>query len=267
MSSKLTKSTTSYQSPITNDHLRTTNYVYPKRSRRELRTTEGNLTERSCENCRFSRVLKGLDAPTLICEHKADAQGIFCVVHPADTCDNFDNCGHTSAEIADALAEGAKLLHLTQDKVAIVDAEDFDRLNKYKWHVSKSSRTFYASRNKSRKICRREIYMHRLIINVPPGMFVDHIDHNGLNNRRSNLRLCTAQQNAWNHRPQLRGKSKYKGVSWRKDGNVFRAQIWHNGKSVNLGRFKNEIDAAKAYDKAAKKFFGEFAYLNFPLSS
>jgi hypothetical protein len=95
-------------------------------------------------------------------------------------------------------------------------------------------------------------------------MFVDHIDHNGLNNRRSNLRLCTAQQNARNHRPQLRGSSKYKGVSWRQDGKVFRALIWHNGKSINLGRFKNEIDAAKAYDKAAKKYFGEFAYLNFP---
>jgi len=209
-------------------------------------------------------VLKGLDAPTLICEHKADDGGFWCVVDPAGDCPNFDNCGHTPTEINDALAEGAKLLHLTKDKVAIVDAEDFERLNKYKWHVSKSSRTFYASRNKSRKTRRKELYMHRLIINVPPGMFVDHIDHNGLNNRRSNLRLCTAQQNARNNRPQRRAKSKYKGVSWRKDGKVFRAQIWHNAKSINLGRFKSETDAAKAYDKAAKKLFGKFAYLNFP---
>jgi hypothetical protein len=218
----------------------------------------------TCKNCRFSRPLLGMDEPTLICDHKTDAQGTFCVVQPTGSCPNFDNCGHTHPEIADALAEGAKLLPLSKGKFAIVDAEDYDRLNKYKWHVSKSSRTFYASRNKNRRSFRREMYMHRLIINVPPGMFVDHIDHNGLNNRRSNLRLCTAQQNARNHRPQLRGSSKYKGVSWRQDGKVFRALIWHNGKSINLGRFKNEIDAAKAYDKAAKKYFGEFAYLNFP---
>jgi hypothetical protein len=212
--------------------------------------------EEVCQNCLHSKVLTGLDEPTLICDHKTDARGTFCVVDPAGSCPNFDNCGHTPAEIADALAEGAKLLPLSQDKFAIVDAEDYEQLSQYKWHVSKSTRTFYASRNKSRKTCRREMYMDRLIINVPPGMFVDHIDHNGLNNRRSNLRLCTPQQNARNHRPQLRGSSKYKGVSWR--------QVWHNKKSVHLGYFKNEIDAAKAYDKAAKKFFGKFAYLNFP---
>ena len=220
--------------------------------------------EEGCENCRFSRPLSGLDEPTLICDHKADARGTFCIIHPDGSCPNFDNCGHTPTEIADALDEGAKLLPLSKDKFALVDAEDFDRLNKFKWHVSKSSRTFYASRNKSRKTCRKEMYMHRLIINVTPGMFVDHIDHNGLNNRRSNLRLCTPQQNARNHRPQLRRSSKYKGVSWRKDGKVFRALIWYNKKSVHLGYFKSEIDAAKAYDKKAKELFGEFAYLNFP---
>ena len=245
MNFESSKSSTSYQSPA----------------------TECDLSGRSCEYCRFSRVLKGLDTPTLICEHKADAGGIWCVVEPAGDCPNFDNCGHTPNEIAEALAEGAKLLPLTQGKVAIVDAEDFDRFKKYKWHISKSSRTFYASRNKNRKICHKELYMHRLIINVPPGMFVDHINHNGLDNRRKNLRLCTAQQNARNNRPQRRASSKYKGVSWRKDGKVFRAQIWHNAKSINLGRFKNEIDAARAYDKKARELFGQFAYLNFPEES
>ena len=218
----------------------------------------------TCENCRFSKHVSGLKAPTLICNHKPDTQAKFHVVDPAGVCPNFDNCGHTPPEIAEALAEGARLLELSQGKVAIVDAEDYERLTRYKWHIIKTTATCYGARSIKHRKKGQEIYMHRLIIKVPPGLFVDHIDHNGLNNRKSNLRLCTAQQNAQNHRPQRGATSKYKGVSFSKSKNLFRAMIWHNKKSVHLGYFKCEIDAAKTYDKKAKELFKEYAYLNFP---
>ena len=160
--------------------------------------------------------------------------------------------------------EGARLIELTWDKFAIVDAEDFDRLNKYKWCAVQRESTWYA---KTFLLDGTPLPMHRLIINAPPGMFVDHIDHYGLNNRKPNLRICTNAQNQQNSRPRSGGTSKYKGVYWEKAKNKFRARITVNRMCIHLGYFKSEIDAAKAYDKAAKKYFGEFAYLNFPPSS
>jgi len=158
---------------------------------------------------------------------------------------------------------GASAIELTWGKFAIVDAEYYDWLNGYKWCAVKEGRTWYA------KTFRRDgmpLSMHRLIIGAPKGLFVDHENHNGLDNRRQNLRLCTKTQNNQNQRPY--GKtSRYKGVSWKKREKKFVASITLNKRRYHLGYFKSEIDAAKAYDKAAKKFFGEFAYLNFPLSS
>ena len=108
--------------------------------------------------------------------------------------------------------------------------------------------------------------MHRLITNAPKGLMVDHINHNGLDNRRKNLRLCTVSQNNRNRRPITRPNkgSKYKGVTFDKKRNLFKAEIQHNKKKYFLGRFKSQIKAAQAYDKKARELFGEFAYLNFP---
>ena len=100
-------------------------------------------------------------------------------------------------------------------------------------------------------------------MDAPKGLFVDHINHDGLDNRKSNLRLCTQRQNNQTQRP--RGKtSKYKGVYWNKRAKKFMASICIDGKKKSLGYFIDEVAAAKSYDKAAKKLFGEFAYLNFP---
>ena len=157
--------------------------------------------------------------------------------------------------------EGANLIKLSFDRFAIVDAEDYDRLSKYRWCTVKASRTFYA---KTFHLSGAMLSMHRIVVNAPKGLFVDHINHNGLDNRKANLRICTHIQNLRNKRPKSGCTSKYKGVHWCKGRNKFRANIYLNKKAIHLGYFHDEIAAAKAYDKAAKKFFGEFAYLNFP---
>lgn len=156
---------------------------------------------------------------------------------------------------------GASAIELTFGKYAIVDAEDYPQLTKYKWCATEHGPTWYA------QTLRRDgvpLSMHRLITGAPKGLFVDHRDHNGLNNRRSNLRLCTHAENSRNTRPAWGKSSRYKGVSWDKNRSRYQANIRYNGKLIRIGRFKSEIAAAKAYDKKAFELFGEFAYLNFP---
>jgi len=157
--------------------------------------------------------------------------------------------------------KGARLIELTFGKYAIVDAEDYERLSKYKWHAVKEGRCWYAKTLRRNGLTMR---MHRLILSAPRHLFVDHIDHNGLNNRKSNLRLCTHKQNSRNTRPRRGGTSKYKGVHWCKIRKKFRAMICNNSKFIHLGYFDDEIAAAKAYDRKALELFGQFAYLNFP---
>lgn len=151
-----------------------------------------------------------------------------------------------------------RFIPLTQGQVAIVDAEDYERLSKYKWYGAKTRGNYYAYRNRNN----RTVSMHREIMGEPKGMCVDHKDGNGLNNRKSNLRICTVAQNIRNRR-LVGGSSRYKGVYFQKSINKWKADITFNGRRIYIGCFADEIDAAKAYDKNAKELFGEFAYLNF----
>ena len=215
---------------------------------------------RTCRDCRFRLNLKGSTPPILICSHKAGLDPGWWRVDPAESCANFEAPRPDPDIITAALDAGAKLIPLTQGKLAIVDPEDYHRLNKYKWFATKGRRTYYAARRAQG----RQIWMHRQILKAPPHLVCDHIDHNGLNNRRLNLRPCTRRQNNFNQLPRRGGSSKYKGITRCKRTGTFRARIWHNKKCIHLGRFKSETKAAKAYDKAAKKLFGKFAYLNFP---
>ena len=108
--------------------------------------------------------------------------------------------------------------------------------------------------------------MHRQIMKAPKGMVVDHIDGNGLNNRRSNLRICTPRQNQWNRCPLKTRKqtSPFKGVQYPTGKSRPYARIQYNGKTIHIGVFDSEVEAAQAYDRKAVELFGEFAYLNFP---
>ncbi len=153
---------------------------------------------------------------------------------------------------------------LTQGKYAIVDVEDYDSLNSVKWHAVKNYNVWYAFR--SERINGRKsssIQMHRILLKPPEDKIVDHINHNGLDNRKANLRLVSPEQNKWNNR-KYRGKhsSKYKGVT-KRDGK-WRAYIRHKRKDYRIGCFDNEEAAARAYDAKAKELFGQYACLNFP---
>lgn len=157
-----------------------------------------------------------------------------------------------------------KEILLTQNKVTLVDDEDYELLNLYKWYARKSNKSIYAARGQWDGKRQHIIFIHRIIMNLDLGniLHVDHIDGNGLNNQRNNLRIANKQQNSMNQRPQKGKTSKYKGVRWNKINKNWNSQIVINDKAFYLGCFENEIDAAKAYDKKAKELFGEFANLN-----
>jgi hypothetical protein len=157
---------------------------------------------------------------------------------------------------------------LSRGKYALVDPDDYDRLSKYNWHMVGDKGAFYAVRNTGQRRGAKRIVvkMHREVLRVPDGMFVDHINHNGLDNRKANLRPATQAQNARNRRKVQRGNfhSKYKGLTWYRREKRWAVRIMVDRKSKFIGYFDNERDAAKAYDMAAKKYHGQFAALNFP---
>jgi hypothetical protein len=149
-----------------------------------------------------------------------------------------------------------------------VDAEDYEWLSQYRWHARfhKRSDTIYATRacyrREKGKVRRQIVSMHREIMKPPEGMVIDHINGNGINNRRCNMRTCTQAQNVQNRRACPHSKSQYIGV-YRK-GNKWWAAVAHKGKQHRVGTFADEVEAAKARDRKAVELFGEFARLNFP---
>jgi hypothetical protein len=146
----------------------------------------------------------------------------------------------------------------------MVSPHDFERINQHKWQVTNNHNcTSYAIRTIWAG-GRKRLVMHREIMNPPPGFVVDHGDGNGLNNTRENLSIVTAAENSYNRRKMTRqSTSKYKGVTRDKRHKNYRAQITYKGIPIHLGSFDNEIDAAKAYDDAAKELYREYAKLNF----
>lgn len=159
-----------------------------------------------------------------------------------------------------------RTIPLTQGFEALVDADDFEYLSQWKWRAAlKSGGQVYARRTAHIGDERIEILMHRVVTSAPPGVVVDHINRNSLDNRKANLRFASDAQNTWNRGLDVRNRSGLKGVWFRKSANRYDAALTHRGKRIALGSFRNAEDAALAYDAAAIYLRGPFAVTNFPL--
>lgn len=159
----------------------------------------------------------------------------------------------------------SKTIGLSQGKFAVVDDEDFERLNQYKWswedHPYGNGRAQRKMRCSDGKMVK--IFMHREILGVSKGMQVDHINHDTLDNRKQNLRSCTNTENGRN-RTKFKGCSSiYKGVCLVKGTGRWRASTFCDGKAIYLGIYDDPVEAALAYDRFAAENYGEFAVLNF----
>jgi hypothetical protein len=153
-----------------------------------------------------------------------------------------------------------KTIELDAGKSVIVDDEDYEKYARVKWRCVNG----YASREVVKNRIRHRFYMHRMILNAPIGACVDHISGDKLDNRRTNLRLTNKAGNSANRAPSVANTSGYKGVSWSRGCNKWRAQIHTNHRGFYLGVFVSKVDAALAYDKKAREVFGPYAKLNFP---
>jgi len=148
-----------------------------------------------------------------------------------------------------------KEIQLTQGKVANIDNEDYEYFNKWKWSYGSNG---YARR----EVAGKYVYMHSLIAKTPKGMLTDHINGDKLDNRKSNLRICTASQNQQNKGNPVNNTSGAKGVDWDNKNKRWRARIRVQGKYIYLGLHKLINSAIVAYNDAAKKYHGDFAKLN-----
>lgn len=157
---------------------------------------------------------------------------------------------------------GGKSIPLTQGLFAIVDEEDFDQLNLYKWYASKRSNGGYVAMRDERKrgVYHRHIYMHREIMKTPSDQMTDHRNGDGLNNQKCNLRNCSRKENQRNKRRMSSlNSSGVRGIFWEKSCNRWRAQISIDNKNKHLGVFKSKEDAQAVYIEASKSIYGEFS--------
>lgn len=174
---------------------------------------------------------------------------------------------HKYGKILDRINRDTNIIHIKEDYAiidlydrignkigeTIIDIEDINKVKNIGWHITPEKRnTKYCLSNKG-------ILLHRLLINAPEDKVVDHINHNGLDNRKSNLRICTNQENICNCEIPKNNKSGCKGVYWAKYKQKWTVQITINNKTKYIGRYKNLEDAIKARQEASKKYYGEFA--------
>lgn len=150
-----------------------------------------------------------------------------------------------------------KRIPLTKNKFAIVDDEDYENLNRFKWYLSNTGyamHSIHLGKDSDGKYKHKNISMHRLINKTPKGMDTDHINHNTLDNRKCNLRTVSRKQNHWNMKTREDSKSGFRGVSWLRSRKRWRVRIMVNYKEIYVGRFKELSDAIIARKKAEEKY-------------
>lgn len=151
---------------------------------------------------------------------------------------------------------GYMMCRVHSGEAFIIDVEDFEKANKYTWYITQGYPKAHISKTN------KNIPIHNIIIDVPDGYLVDHINRDTLDNRKVNLRICTKQQNSFNSKKIENCSSNFKGVHWNKNRNKWQVSIRFNHKRYHLGYFIDEKEAAKAYNKKAKGLYGEYALLN-----
>jgi hypothetical protein len=215
------------------------------------------MAHRCCANCiysywslsmKLSGFTPGFPCGPL-CANHPDTPGQLRRVSSGGVCRNY--------RPKPAATEGdIKRIPVSDGQYALVDAADHEWLSRHHWHLWNG----YAARQEKHKT----IYMHREIMQPAEGMVVDHANRNKLDNCRSNLRVCTRQENMCNRGKDAGPSSRFKGVGYSKEHRKWRARIWFESQRIWLGYFVDEIEAARAYDRKAVELFGEFARLNFP---
>jgi hypothetical protein len=212
--------------------------------------------QRCCSNCRFAMPVEHEGEPLLVCPYRQKPCGRLTAVEPQDGCREF----RERVRPKEGPEEGTCFIPLANmdGLCALVDAADYEWLSRYTWFAKSSGGgPFYACTRCNGKMCS----MHRMIMNPPEGMVVDHKNRYGLDNHRVNLRNATPGQNCIN-RAWGTGVSGFRGV--RPWGNKWEARIGHQRRSVYIGLFDDPAEAARAYDRKAVELHGEFACLNFP---
>lgn len=177
----------------------------------------------------------------------------------------LETAGGVARRERTASSMGTLSIPLSEDKFVLIDEEDYGLISQYTWHPFQGGHTWYAVSYVNRCGIRQKFRMHRVLLNAPAKLQVDHINGNGLDNRRSNIRLATKVQNGWNRGKRAHSTSCFKGVTHRSDSGKWSAKIQQNNVVYRLGVFETEVEAARVYDDTARKLFGEYARLNFPV--
>lgn len=158
-----------------------------------------------------------------------------------------------------ALVTETRTIPLTQGKAAVVDAEDFESLSRYKWAYHSNGYAYRSERKNGKTV---SVLMHRVVAGTPDDLITDHINGDKLDNRRANLRACTYTQNLGNASLRSNNTTGYKGVTWDKSRGRWRARVNVDGREYHLGRFETRDEAVRAYDARARELFGEYAKTN-----
>jgi len=241
-----------------------------ERARAEFRAAQrAEASKPCCQNCvnstrpkgKWFRIILSCFPGLLACTNCAEEPGTLMEVFAHHVCRNFrprwlPGFREGSPEPANGRF---RYIPLTKGRQAMVDPEDYEWLKNWSWcaMLLPDGQAYAATHLHGRKV-----YMHRLLMNAPKGMLVDHINGNGLDNRRCNLRLCTAAENMWN-RGKNPGSSRFKGVSRNQCG-TWDASIGIESHCIHVGTYADEVEAAHVRDRWAFVLHGAFAWLNFP---